>query len=87
MAKIDSTVVRETRWICGWLLALSAVMELVFLLLGQWDWTVLWGNLLGAGAAALNFLLMGVTVQKALAMPEKNRAGLVRLSQLLRLLM
>ena len=87
MSRIDATVLRETRWICGWLLALSAVMELVFLCLGRWDLTVLWGNLLGAGTAALNFFLMALTVQKALNTPEKNRAGLMRLSQLLRLLM
>ena len=87
MSKISNTVLRETCRVCLWLLALSAVMELVYVFLGRWSMGVLLGNLLGAGVAAINFFLLGLTVQKALDMPDQKRAGAVRLSQMLRLLM
>ena len=55
MRKVDSTVARETRYIAGCVLVLSAVMQIVFLVLGLWDVSVLLGNLLGAVAAIGNF--------------------------------
>ena len=65
MSRIDPTVKKETGYIAGWVLLLSAVMELVFLLTGHMDYTVPLGNLLGGGAAILNFFLMGWTIQRA----------------------
>ena len=59
MSRIDPTVKKETGYIAGWVLLLSAVMELVFLLTGHMDYTVPLGNLLGGVAAILNFFLMG----------------------------
>ena len=46
MSRIDPTVKKETGYIAGWVLLLSAVMELVFLLTGHMDYTVPLGNLL-----------------------------------------
>ena len=65
--RIDPTVKKETGYIAVCVAVLTVLMEAVFLVLGYWDITVLWGGLLGAFIAILNFLLMGLTVQKAVA--------------------
>ena len=81
MSRIDPTVKKETGYIAGWVLLLSAVMELVFLLTGHMDYTVPLGNLLGGGAAILNFFLMGWTIQRAVGLDEKAAAAKLKLSQ------
>lgn len=87
LKKVDPTVKRETCYIAGFVLALSAVMELVFALLGAWNITVLLGNLLGGFAAVLNFFLMGLTIQSALGMEEKDAKNRMKASQSMRMLM
>lgn len=87
MAKIDDTVVRETRYIAGVTIVLSVIMEAVFLIIGMWSYKVLLGNILGAAVAVTNFLLMGITVQKAVLKEEKDAATLMKLSQTLRNMM
>lgn len=85
--KIDPTVRQETLFIAACVAVLTVLMEAVFLLTGFWDMTVLWGGLLGAFAAILNFFLMGLTVQKAVLKEEKDAKNLMRASQSLRLIM
>ncbi len=85
--KVDKTVRLETGYIVAGTLILSVFMEAVFLVIGQWDYTVLLGNLLGGGAAVLNFFLMGLTVQKAVLMNEKDAALKMKSSQSMRTLM
>lgn len=87
MQKVDATVVKETKYIAAWVLLLSVLMEAVFLILRQWNLTVLWGNLLGAGTAVLNFFLMGLGVQNSLKKEDKDAKTAIRLSQLYRNLM
>lgn len=87
MAKIDETVMRETRYIAGVTIILSVIMEAVFLIIGKWDYTVLLGNIFGGAVAVVNFLLMGITVQKAVLKDEKEAATLMKLSQTLRNMM
>lgn len=87
MAKIDETVMRETRYIAGITIILSVIMEAVFLIIGKWDYTVLLGNIFGGAVAVVNFLLMGITVQKAVLKDEKEAATLMKLSQTLRNMM
>ena len=93
MKKIDATVLKETRYILLWVLLLSALMEAVFLIVGSctsffsWDYTVLLGNLLGGAAGVLNFLLMGITVQRALTKDEKEAKTAMKLSILYRFLL
>lgn len=65
--KVDKTVKRETLYVLAGTIILSALMEAVFLILNQYSYTVLFGNLLGGGIAVLNFFLMGLTLQKSLA--------------------
>ncbi|MBE6624679.1 MAG: hypothetical protein E7622_03425 [Ruminococcaceae bacterium] len=88
MKKIDKTILRETYFIGAWVLILSALMQSVFLIIGKWDYTVLLGNLLSAMCGILNFLFLGMTVQRAIASKdEKYVKNLMRLSQALRLLL
>lgn len=85
--KVDQTVKRETKYIAFVALLLSVVMEIVFVLFGRWDYTVLLGNLLGASVAVLNFFLMGLTVQGAVELEEKEAKERMKLSMTLRNLM
>lgn len=87
LKKIDATVRRETLYIAAAVGIMSALMQAVFLIARQWDYTVLLGNLLGGAAAVGNFFLMGLTVQGALDKDEKDAATAMKLSQQLRLLM
>jgi len=85
--QVEPAVKKETKYIAAVVLVLSAVMQAVYLVIGQWDYRVLLGNLLGAALAAGNFFLMGLTIQKALGKSEKDASQQMKLSQRLRLLM
>ena len=76
--KVDKTVIKETLYISVWVLILSAVTQAVFLIIGKWSLSVLFGNLLSGVTGILNFFLMGLTVQAALSM---------KVSQILRMLL
>ena len=84
MNKIDSTVIKETKYIAAWVIIFSVVMEAVFLIIGKWGYTVLLGNLLGGFCAVDNFFAMGITVQKAVEKDEKEAKTAVKASQGLR---
>ncbi|MBQ3557547.1 MAG: hypothetical protein IJA11_07105 [Oscillospiraceae bacterium] len=86
MKKVDATVQRETLYILSWVLVLSVLLQAVFLVLRQWDITVLLGNALSGAAAVLNFFFMGLTVQKALEKDEKDAKTAMKLSQTYRML-
>ena len=57
-----------------------------FLIARFWNYTVISGNILGYVAAVGNFLLLGLTVQKAIGKEEKEIKRLVAFSQYGRLL-
>lgn len=85
---VDAEVKRSTRYIALVVLIGSLLMQAVFLLIGKWDVTVLWGNLLGAATAVFNFFIMAQTVSKALASGDKENAGKkTQLSRSMRMLM
>ena len=84
---VDKVVLKETRFIAIFVLLGSLLMQAVYLVLGQWDYTVLLGNLLGAAVAVGNFFLMGLTVQKCLEMSPDDAKKRMKLSQQGRLLM
>ncbi|MBE6763906.1 MAG: hypothetical protein E7553_06120 [Ruminococcaceae bacterium] len=86
MPKLDPTVKQETRYIASFVLIFSVLMQAVFLVIGKWNSTVLLGNLLSAAAAIANFLLLGLTVQRAVTKDEKDARSLMKLSQTYRLL-
>lgn len=81
MHKIDLTVRRETGYIAVWVTAFILPVQVVFLLLHQWDYTVLLGSLLGSATAVGNFLLVGLMIQKAVKQNEKAARNTVRQSQ------
>lgn len=87
MKKIDKTVIFETKYISCFVVVLSALMQSVFLMTKQWNYTVLLGNLLSSSVSILNFFLMGLTIQKALNKEDKNARTFVQLSQTLRIFM
>lgn len=62
--RTDGTVRKEISYILIWVFILSVIMEAVFLIIGAWDLSVLWGNLIGGLAAVLNFGLLALTVTR-----------------------
>ena len=58
--KIDPTVKKETLFVGGVTLILSMLMQSVFLIIGRWDLSVLFGNLLGGVIGVLNFFFLGL---------------------------
>lgn len=84
--KLDPTVKKETQYISLWVIIFSLITQSVFLIAGIWDYTVLLGNILSGIAAIGNFLLMGITVQKAVLKEEKEAKSLIKASQKLRTL-
>ena len=87
MKKIDAVVLKETKYIGLWVLIFSMLMQAVFLIIGKWHYSVLLGNLLTGFFAVLNFLLMGITVQRALGREEKEARTMIKVSQMYRNLM
>lgn len=84
---VDPVVKRETLRISLGTLVLSVVMQLVFIIIKRWDMTVVFGNLLGAFAAVLNFFLMCLTLQRCVKLEPDKAALKIRASQSGRLLM
>ena len=75
--KIEPAVKLESKRIAIGVLAMSVIMEIVFVVLGRIDYTVLLGNLLGGGWAILNFFLMALAVQKSVKKDLPQEAKLV----------
>lgn len=84
--KIQKTILRETAKLACGLLVADALMCGVYALLGHFDYTVPLGALWGTLGAVLNFLLLGVTMQKATER-ESGQKKTVQLSYSLRMLM
>ena len=72
--KLDPAVKKESLFIALATLAGGALVQLVFLLIGRWDLSVLLGGVLGWAAAAANFFFMSLTVQRAVASGDEARA-------------
>ena len=85
--KIDKAVLNETKFVALGTLFLSIIMHAVFLIIGKWDLTVLWGNLLSGIPAVINFFLMGLTVQKACSETGKKAENFMRISMFLRMVL
>ena len=85
--KVEPVVLKETRFIAAVVLILSALMQAVFLVIGQWDYTVLLGNLWGVLLAVGNLFLMGLTVAKAVTLEPDEAKKKMQFSQQMRLLM
>ncbi len=86
MIKIDATVKSETKYIAYIVILLSVIMQAAFLIIGAWDYKVLLGNILSGIAVILNFLFMGITVQKAVTKEKSAAQTAMRVSMLYRML-
>lgn len=75
MAHLDPAVKKETGYVALWVLALSLVMQAVYLVAGKWGPGVLAGNLGGALAAVGNFFLLGTTVSRAVDLGDPDEAA------------
>ena len=85
--KVQETVKKETMHIAVGTLLFTAVMLLVFFILGRLDQPVVLGALLGSSFAILNFFLLGLSVQKSVSSDNATRGKLVMtLSYSLRML-
>lgn len=88
MKKIETAILRETGYVAASTTVLSALMVAVFLVIGAWDLTVLFGALYGIFVAVLNFFLMGLGVQRAVNQQDPKEArNVIRTSHSLRLLL
>ena len=84
---MDPAVKKETGYITVWVLLLSLLMEAVFLLIRQWDLSVLFGDLGGAVLAVGNFFLLAYTVSRAVDKGKPEEAATrVKATATLRLL-
>ena len=70
--KPQETVLRETKRIAVGVFSMLAIMLVVYAALGCFSLAVVLGGLIGALYAVLNFLLLGMTVQKVAEMREGN---------------
>ena len=85
--KVQDAVKKETMHIAVGTLLLTAVMLLVFFVMGRLDQPVVLGALLGSSFAILNFFLLGLSVQKSVSSDNATRGKLVMtLSYSLRML-
>ena len=75
MAGLDPAVKKETGYIAVWVLLLSLILEAVFLVIGQWELPVLFGNLGGAALAIGNFFLLAIVVSKAIDKGKPQEAA------------
>ena len=75
MAGMDPAVKKETGYIAVWVVLLSLLMEAVFLIIGQWELPVLFGNLGGAVIVIGNFFLLALVVSKAVAQGQPDKAA------------
>ena len=84
--KIDAAIWREVRFVAVGTAFFSALLQLVYLAIGRWTVAVLLGTLLSAVAGIANFLLLGITVQSALAIGDPDGAkARLKLSQITRM--
>lgn len=85
--KIDAVILRETRFVAVGTVFFSALEQLAFMAFRAWDLSVLFGTLLSGAAGVLNFFLLGLTVQSALATGDGERGKqMMKLSRTVRML-
>lgn len=82
--KIDSIVKSETLYIVAVSVVFSAFLQVAFLLSGNWNYTVLLGNIIGVFASVLNFFLLGLTLQNAVKKDDEKAKITVKTSHILR---
>ena len=77
----DKIILKETLYVASFTAALSIILQIVFLAMRKWDFTVLTGNLLSGIFSVLNFYLMASTIKKSVGKEEKEIKKSVMFSQ------
>ena len=83
--KVGPALKKESTFLGAAIIIMSILMQLVFISLNRWNYTVLLGNIFGGGVAWLDFFVMGLTIEKAVTLDEKQGISRIRLSQTIRL--
>ena len=65
--KLDEVAVKEVKYISVAFICFSVLVQIIFLSVGKYNYTVLLGSIYGWALAILNFLFLGITIQKALS--------------------
>jgi len=86
MMRLDSASRQETGFVALWVTIAILPVQGAFILLKEWDYTVLLGSVLGSITAIVNFVLMCLMVQKAVTQDRKQAKNTIQLSQGLRLM-
>lgn len=82
--KIDGIVKNETMYVALVSIVFSLFLQAVFIVSGNWNYTVLLGNILGFSTSVLNFFLLGLTLQNAVKKDDEKAKSTVRTSHILR---
>lgn len=72
MSESRKIAIRETLYILIGVVVLTAIMFGVYALLGRFQWSVLWGGIVGAFLAVGNFFFMAVSATLAADKAEKQ---------------
>lgn len=70
--KLTGEVKKQVKNIALYNLALTAILNVVFFALQNWDYTVLLGSLFGYIVSVVNFLFLGISIQKAMDKEQKQ---------------
>lgn len=72
MSESRKIAIRETLYILIGVVVLTAIMFGVYALLGRFQWSVLWGGIVGAFLSVGNFFFMAVSATLAADKAEKQ---------------
>ena len=70
--KLTPVVAENLKKIALYNFGLTVIENAIFLLIGLWSKEVLFGSLLGYSATVINFLWLGISVQKAMEKDQKK---------------
>ncbi len=74
---LDPVVKKEVRFMALGAFLCAALVQVCFLVLRRWDFSVALGGVIGWAMTVLNFFLMSLGVQRAVADPDPQHAQLV----------
>lgn len=75
--KTDPVVKKEIAFMAVAALVCAALVQIGFVIVGRWDYTVAVGGVIGWAMTVSNFSLMSLGVQKAVSDPDPQHAQLV----------
>ncbi len=64
--KVDKAVIKETEYLAVACICFGILVQIIFFLIGKYDYTVLLGSIYGIGLIIFDFLFRGITIQNSL---------------------